>query len=76
MQRDSVVVYKLGLFREKRAIPHLKRIGGLAPEAVRTDWPFNPDDHFLMQLARWALSSMDRHARSATDEIWGEIPGS
>ena len=72
-QIDSMVVYQLGLFREKRAVPHLERIAGLTGSVPNGRHRLIPEKHFLMNLARWALSVMDSPPESVVGQKWGSV---
>jgi hypothetical protein len=56
--RDEIVVWQLGAFRERRAIPQLQRIASFRPD-MTTGEPFHRTRASLGKLARQALAAME-----------------
>ena len=73
MDLDSMAIYQLGLFREKRAVPQLERIVHFANTFPEGRHRPDPEKHFLMRLARWALSVMDSPPDNVVGQEWGSV---
>jgi hypothetical protein len=56
-QRDEIVVWQLGEFGEKRAIPHLERVTAFDPQLTLGE-PLFPRRTRLVQTAREALGKI------------------
>lgn len=55
---DEVIIWQLGKWQEKRAIPHLERITAFDPEATSDD-PFPRNRKYTIELAKQAITEIN-----------------